>query len=134
MKRFISKSLTIASELYLTSCERFSHYAFIYSKNELISVGQNCTSRPDMKALYFGIKFNVPELRDWPFIHAETAAIGKLWGKRVITGKENIVVIRIGPNGLMNSFPCFKCVPVLKALNFKTVYHSTPNGVVESKL
>ncbi len=87
-----------------------------------------------MKALYFGTKFNIPELKKWPFIHAETAAIGKLWGKRVITGRENFVVIRVGPSGLMNSFPCCKCLPVLRALGFKTVWHSTPDGVVESKL
>lgn len=132
--KFIDKSIKLSYEFYPFSNERFSHYCFIFDKNRLLSIGKNNTKVKNFKALYFGSKFNAQHFVKYPFAHAEVSAIGKLWGKQHITGKERIVVIRVGPSGLLDSYPCSNCSTILRAIGFNKVYHSISGDVIESNL
>lgn len=132
--KFLNKSLKLAYELYPLSSERFSHFCFLFDKNRLLAVGKNNTKQENYKAKYFGVKFGAEHFVKYPYIHAEISAIGKLWGRQQITGKEKCVIIRVGKTGLLDSYPCFNCKTVLSALGFSSVWHSISGDVIESKL
>lgn len=132
--KFVDRAIKISFEMYPFSEETFSHYCFIFDKNRLISIGKNNTKTQSMKARYFANRFNIEHFKKYSYIHAEVGAIGKLWGKQVITGKERVVVIRVGKTGLLNSYPCVNCSAILKSIGFNSVFHSTPKGVIESAL
>ncbi len=133
--RIIERAIKTAYKLHPISTERFFHTCFLFDKNKLISIGQNNTSKENIKARYFGQRFNVPQFIKFSFPHAEIDCIGRLWGKRVITGRERLVVIRIGNSGrLLQSKPCSSCSTILRAIGFKSVFHSVEGSVIESEL
>jgi len=133
--KFIAQSLELSRKLSINSQEKFAHFCFIFNKNKLISIGFNDTKNQNSKALYFGNRYNIQKFKKYKMIHAEISAISKLWGRLEITGKEKIVVIRIGKSGLLlNSLPCKDCTTILTALGFKSVWHSVENDIVESEL
>lgn len=72
MKKNLKKALKIANDLfpdyYDTSGNyRCYHFAFIFKRNKLISIGVNRPRKPDAKALYFGSKFNVHKFKKFNF-------------------------------------------------------------------
>jgi cytidine deaminase len=107
----------------------------MFDKNNLISIGLNNSSKENAKVKYFGDRFNVEQFKKFHYPHAEIDCISKAWSKYHITGKERLVVIRIGKAGdLLNSLPCSNCKTVLSALGFSSVWHSISGDVIESKL
>jgi hypothetical protein len=87
------------------------------------------------KASYFGKRFNVEHFVKYPFLHSEVDAISRLFSKTYITGKENLVVIRVGRNGhLLPSKPCKNCSTILTSLGFKSVYYSIEDEIIRGDL
>lgn len=106
---------------------KFFHFACGYHKNRLLAIGQNNPEKTNAKALKIAKRFNLHT--DFPYLHAETDLISRLWGKHYIDGNLSIVVIRLNKLGqLRNSEPCDRCKSVLKALDIEKVYWSIHNG------
>lgn len=132
--RIVRKSIQLAHDLFPSASavkvKRYQvyHFAFIYYRNKLISIGQNSQSE-DRRALYFAQRFNVPHIRQYPWLHSEISAISRLWGRHHIDGSERMVVIRTNKFGeLHNSKPCVHCTTVLQALNINKVWYSGQDG------
>jgi len=106
---------------------KFFHFAFAYKKNNLLAIGQNNPNKTHTSAYRIAKKFKINER--YPYLHAETDLISRLWGKYYIDSSLKIVVVRLNKNGdLRNSKPCSKCQKILNALDIKQVYWSTENG------
>jgi len=133
--KIINKSIEMAFTLFPSAYEsrqryRTFHFAFIWRRNNLLSIGLNQPYKPNHKALYFAKKFEIPNKR-FNFLHAETDAIRKLWGRSMIDSSMNLVVLRLNAAGqLKNSRPCKFCLPIIRALNFGKIFFSNEKGEV----
>lgn len=133
--KFLDKALEISYQLAPFSNEKYVHTCFLFNRNKLIAMGQNNSEKVNAKAYYFGKRFNVPQFVEHAFRHAEIDCIARLWGKRMITGKETLVVLRVGKSGrLLPSLPCKNCRIVLNALGFTEVYHSIFGTIIKSEI
>lgn len=135
--KFIDNSLNLAYSLFnsaYTNKKGYQcfHFAFLYDKNRLISIGQNDSSQPSSKAIKFANRFGCVEHYRKHFLHAEISAISRVWGRFYIDNRVKLVVIRLNKHGqLCESKPCSNCQVVLDALNITKVWYSTKDrGVV----
>lgn len=103
------------------------HFAFGYKKNKLLAIGQNNPEQTSAKALRLSKRFQTGI--KYPYMHAETDLISRLWGKYYIDSSLKVVVIRLNRLGeLRQSKPCRRCDKVLKALGVNKVWWSTNCG------
>lgn len=128
--KIIETSIDTAFKLFNSSeTQKYNHFAFLFERNKMISVGQNNMKDISAKALYFANMFKVRKLKKYSFIHAEIDCIKKLWGRKYISGREKLVVIRIGKSGkLFNSKPCDSCNKILSCLGLDKIWYSIDNG------
>jgi len=103
------------------------HFAFGYHKNKLLAIGQNNPEQPSAKALRLSKRFQT-NLK-YPYMHAETDLISRLWGRHYIDSSLKVVVVRLNRLGeLRQSKPCGRCDKVLKALGVNKIWWSTSHG------
>lgn len=122
MRTLLDKSIEIACKLHNPHSQDFNIYAFLYDKNRLLAVGHNDMLRPNKKAYDLGKRFNVEQFKLWPYKHAELDVISKLWGKRMITGRETLIVVRLKKNyEIASAKPCKDCTTIIRALNITKV-------------
>lgn len=127
--RILETAYNLSIKLFPGSDQKYNHFAFMFERNKLISIGQNNMKETSAKALYFGNLFNVKSFQEFSYIHAEIDCISKLWGKRYLSGREKIVVVRLNKHGeLLNSKPCSSCSSVLSSIGMNKVWFSTPEG------
>lgn len=108
---------------------KFFHFAFGFKKNKLLAIGQNNPEQMNAKVVKLAKKFNVDEYEEFPYLHAETDLISRLWGKYYINNNLKIVILRLNKHGqLRNSCPCYKCCKIMKALDIKDIWWSTNDG------
>lgn len=127
----ISTSLLPRAKEYRSTKNKFFHFAFGYHKNKLIAIGQNNPEKTNAKALMLAKRFNLRT--DYPYLHAETDLISRLWGKYYIDSNLSVVVIRLNKRGeLRNSKPCERCREILECLGINKLYWSVNNGFSKS--
>lgn len=135
MKKNLKKALKLSHDLFPDHYDtkgnyRCYHFAFIFKRNKLISIGVNRPRKPDAKALYFGSKFNVQKFKKFNFLHAELDAIQRCWGKVYLDRSYSIVVIRLNKYGqLRNSKPCKNCQTILNAIDIQDIWWSIEEGI-----
>ena len=134
----LQKSIEIAKQLFPTCYAKrvryqTFHFAFLWKKNRLISIGQNRVDKPSAKALYFAKRFNVEKQKKYPYIHAEISAIQKVWSKVYIDNSISMVVLRLSRDEtFQNSKPCKGCWTILSALGIDDVCWSDASGNIVS--
>lgn len=88
------------------------------------------TSSP--KAIMLAKRFGAEKPLKFPFIHAETDAVSKLWGKKYVGRNLTLVSIRMNRfYELRNSKPCKDCELVLRGLTLPYVFFDK-NGEITS--
>lgn len=106
---------------------KFYHFAFGYRKNNLLAIGQNNPEKTHTKALFLSQRFNTAN--KYPYLHAETDLISRLWGKYYIDENLKMVIIRLNKRGeLRYSKPCGNCSKIIRSLGIKKVWWSIDNG------
>ena len=132
----IDKSAQIACQLFPERYEnkrryQMFHYAFLWKKNRLISIGQNSVDKPCAKDLYFAKRFNTKRRIKFPYIHAEVNAIQKLWGKVQIDSSFSLVSLRMSRGCILrNAKPCRDCRSILSALGIEDIWWSNKSGEI----
>lgn len=129
LKQSLSTSLSLLprAKKYRSGNNKFFHFAFLYHKNNLISIGQNNPDKTNTRALKIAKKFNLDTT--YPYLHAETDAISKIWNTYDINSNLTMVIIRLNKHGkLRNSKPCTKCKQVLEGVGINKVYWSINDG------
>ena len=135
-RKNINKSIAIAKSLFPESYQKKTkyqpfHFAFLWMKNRLISIGQNIVDKPSAKALYFAKRFGSEKQKKYPYMHAEINAIQRAWGKVHIDSSMSLISLRLSVNGnLQMAKPCRDCQSVLSALNIESVWWSTSTGKI----
>ena len=133
----IDQSLEVAQSILPEACGQrkrnsMFHFAFGYNKSKLLAIGQNNPEKTNAKAWRLSQKFNTDII--YPYLHAETDLVSKLWGRHYIDNRLKIVVIRLNKNGkLRQSKPCKRCNKILKALDVNKVWWSTENGFKQAE-
>lgn len=127
--RIFDKSIKIAKSLFpitrINRKQKFYHFAFIYRRNNLISIGENDQINMNNKAYYFGKRYNLESFCEYSYIHSEISAIAKCWGKYHIDSDLKMVVLRLSKSGkLKNSKPCKNCATIINALGIDRVWWS----------
>ena len=123
----IASTLLPKAKSNRSSKNKFFHFAFAYKKNKLIAMGQNNPDKTHTKALMLAKRFRT-EL-DYPYLHAETDLISKLWGDYYIDDSMKFVIIRLNKHGKLRcSKPCEDCEQIINALGLTKVWWSTDNG------
>lgn len=123
----ISLSLLPRARNARSSRNKFFHFAYAYRKNKLLAIGQNNPDKTHTQALKIANRFNTDA--SYPYLHAETDLISRIWGKHYIDSSLKIVLVRLNKNGeLRNSKPCLKCQQILDALEIDKVFWSINNG------
>lgn len=109
---------------------KFFHFAFGYKKNKLLAIGQNNPEKTHTQALFLSQRFNVSNNDEvYPYLHAETDLISRLWGKYYIDNSLKMVIIRLNKHGKLRcSKPCEKCDIIIRSLGLNKVWWSTDNG------
>jgi hypothetical protein len=109
---------------------KFFHFAFGFKKNKLLAIGQNNTEKTHTQAFVLSKRFNTNI--DYPYLHAETDLISKLWGKYYIDNSMKIVIVRLNKRGqLRYSKPCERCKDVINALGLTKIWWSINDGFSE---
>ena len=106
MKNICAQSLDIAKSILpkidTNRNNKNFHFAFGYRKNKLLAIGQNNPEKTHTSALRLSQKFKTNI--EYPYLHAETDLISRLWGKYYIDKNLKMVIIRLNRNGeLRNS-------------------------------
>jgi hypothetical protein len=110
-----------------TSKNKFFHFAFGYHGSRLLGIGQNIPDKTNTQAVKLTRRFNLDN--KYPFLHAETDLISRLWHKYYIDSDLSVVIVRLNKNGkLRNSKPCEKCMKILQALDINKIFWSTEDG------
>jgi cytidine deaminase len=123
----ISLSLLPKAKSSRNSRNKFFHFAYAYRKNKLLAIGQNNPDKTHTQAFRIANRFNTDS--KYPYLHAETDLISRIWGKHYIDSSLKIVLVRLNKHGeLRNSKPCIKCQQILNALEIDKVYWSINNG------
>ena len=103
----IALSLLPKAKSSRTTKNKFFHFAFGYRGNKLLAIGQNQPDKTNPKAFKIAQKFNLQN--NYPYLHAETDLISRLWNDYRIDSNLTMVIIRLNKNGeLRNSKPCAK--------------------------
>lgn len=123
----IALSLLPKAKMSRNTKNKFFHFSFGYKKNKLLAIGQNNPEKTHTQALILSQRFNVNS--DYPYLHAETDLISRLWGKHYIDNSLKMVIIRLNKHGQLRcSKPCEKCDQIIKALGVTKVWWSTDYG------
>jgi deoxycytidylate deaminase len=108
---------------YKTS--RKYHFAFIFRRKKIISVGINSPHSYDSMTKYFGYRYKIPKYQEYCHAHAEIDAISQCWGRTILDSSYTLIVMRINSIGrLCDSKPCDRCQPVLDRIGLKDVWWS----------
>lgn len=131
--KIIAESLEIAQSLLpkaknnRDSKNKFFHFAFGYHNKKLLGIGQNNPDKTHTQALRLHNKFGIKTA--YPYFHAETDLISKLWNKYYIDDRLSIVVIRLNKHGkLRTSKPCKRCGKILSSLGIEKIIWSINDG------
>lgn len=120
----IKKSIEYSRKLLSKNSTDFQHFAFIFKKNKLLSIGQNDPTSTNAKSTKLAKRFGAKKPLIYPYIHAEIDAISKLWGKLYIDKIFTLVSIRLNRHGeLRISKPCKDCQIVLKGLCIPVIFY-----------
>lgn len=129
----IDQSLDIALSLLpkakkeRSTKNKFFHFAFGFKKNKLLAIGQNNPEKTHTKALIIAKRFNTD--LEYPYFHAETDLISRLWGKHYIDSTLKMVIIRLNKHGKLRcSKPCERCEQILKSLSITKLWWSIDDG------
>jgi hypothetical protein len=107
---------------------KFFHFAFAYKKNKLLAIGQNNPEKTHTQALMLSKRF-LNEETDYPYLHAETDVISKLWGRYYIDNTIKLVIVRLNKRGALRcSKPCERCDEIIKSLGINKVWWSIDDG------
>lgn len=132
--KIVVKSIELATDLFPAAYSnrdgyKCFHFAFIYKRNTLLSIGQN-SYKLNPKALALANRFGVNKTKKYPSLHAEISAISKIWGREYIDGSMKMVVIRLNRKlELKNSKPCKSCSQVIQSLGIDRVWYSVNNNI-----
>lgn len=129
----VDKSLKISLKLIVNAPKQKTwHFAYLYMKNKLISTGVNQPSKTHPFIMKCANRLNLEFCKNFPYIHAEIAAVSKCIGLYDLSDLK-MVVIRLSKRGeLRNSKPCRNCHMILSSLGINQIFHSTEEGIVES--
>jgi hypothetical protein len=106
---------------------KFFHFAFGYNKNKLLAIGQNNPEKTHTQALLLAQRFNIQN--EYPYLHAETDLISRLWGKHYVDNNLKMVIVRLNKRGQLRcSKPCERCNQIIRSLGLNKVWWSTENG------
>jgi hypothetical protein len=106
---------------------KFFHFAFGYKKNKLLAIGQNNPEKTHTQALVLAQRFNIQN--EYPYLHAETDLISRLWGKHYVDNSLKMVIVRLNKRGQLRcSKPCERCDLIIRSLGLNKVWWSTENG------
>ena len=106
---------------------KFFHFAFGYKKNKLLAIGQNNPEKTHTQALILAQRFNIQN--EYPYLHAETDLISRLWGKHYVDNSLKMVIVRLNKRGQLRcSKPCERCDQIIRSLGLNKVWWSTDNG------
>ena len=123
----IALTLLPKAKMNRSTKNKFFHFAFGYKKNKLLAIGQNNPEKTHTQALLLSQRFNIDN--DYPYLHAETDLISRLWGKHYIDNSLKMVIVRLNRRGQLRcSKPCQKCEQIINALDIKKVWWSIDNG------
>jgi hypothetical protein len=123
----IALTLLPKAKMNRNTKNKFFHFAFGYKKNKLLAIGQNNPEKTHTQALFLSQRFNIDN--DYPYLHAETDLISRLWGKHYIDNSLKMVIVRLNKHGQLRcSKPCDKCEQIINALDIKKVWWSIDNG------
>jgi hypothetical protein len=123
----IALTLLPKAKMNRSTKNKFFHFAFGYKKNKLLAIGQNNPEKTHTQALLLSQRFNIDN--DYPYLHAETDLISRLWGKHYIDNGLKMVIVRLNKRGQLRcSKPCEKCEQIINALDIKKVWWSIDNG------
>lgn len=126
----IAQSLLPKAKNSRYSKNKFFHFAFGYNNKKLLGIGQNNPDKTHTKALRLHDKFGIKT--EYPYFHAETDLISKLWNKYYIDNRLSVVVIRLNKNGkLRTSKPCKRCNKILSSLGIEKIIWSVNDGFCE---
>lgn len=133
--KIFKKSLLIAYSLFRPNrIQQNYHFSFGFAGNKIIGIGQNEPFRPDSKALRIAKRFGNMHFQSFPFLHAETDLIARLWGKHYIDKKLTLVNVRLNKKGkLMKSKPCNNCQQILDALGITKIYWTNQQNSFDTK-
>lgn len=131
--KIVAESLNIAHSLLPKAKNnrdgknKFFHFAFGYDNKKLLGIGQNNPDKTHTKALRLHNQFGIKT--EYPYFHAETDLISKLWNKYYIDDRLSIVVIRLNKHGkLRTSKPCKRCSKILSSLGIEKIIWSINDG------
>lgn len=128
----IKKSINYSRSLFSSCATHQQHFAFLFVRNKLISIGQNDVDSTNNKGVKIAKRFGAEKHVKYPFIHAEVDAISKAWGKTRICKKHTLVSIRLNRHGeLRISKPCHDCGIILSALGLRVVYFDGKEFIYE---
>ena len=120
--KIIDTSIKIATKLNVYAEKSHRHFAFLFLRNKLLSIGQNNMATTSGVAHKFGKRFG-GKPPEFPFLHAEIDAIAKLWGETYISNRMSLVSLRLNKqNELLMSKPCKDCDVIIKSLGPKVIY------------
>lgn len=120
----IKKSIDYSKKLLNKTSTDFQHFAFIYRKNKLLSIGQNDPTSTNAKSRKLAKRFGAKKPLVYPYIHAEIDVISKLWGRLYIDKIFTLVSIRLNRHGeLRISKPCKDCQIVLSSLCIPVIFY-----------
>jgi hypothetical protein len=129
----LDQSLDIALSLLPRAKEerqtknKFFHFAFGFKKNKLLAIGQNNPEKTHTQALILAKRFNTDT--EYPYFHAETDLISRMWGKYYIDNSLKMVIIRLNKQGqLRSSKPCYRCEQIINSLGITKLWWSMDNG------
>lgn len=123
MNKLIDTSTKIALKLNSAIDKSYRHFAFIFVRNKLLSIGQNNMESTSGFTYQIGKRFNVEHNKEFPYIHAEIDAISRLWGKTHIGPRMSLVSLRLNKYGeYRRSKPCVNCTKVLDSLGLTVIY------------
>jgi hypothetical protein len=129
----LDQSLDIALSLLPQAKEerntknKFFHFAFGYRKNKLLAIGQNNPEKTHAQAFRLAKRFNTD--LEYPYFHAETDLISRLWGKYYIDSSLKMVIVRLNKRGeLRRSQPCGRCQRIIQSLSINKLWWSIDNG------
>lgn len=138
MNKITEKAFQLSLKLFEQSIDLSSrkiqyHFSFLFERNKIISIGDN-QYELSAKALYFAERYNIPQKKNFPYLHSEISAIAKLWGRTIIDKRLRLVNVRFLRSGEMGlSRPCPDCMEVLNALGINQIYWSTSDGFENSR-
>lgn len=122
--KIYENSLNLAKMLNVEKNKQFRHFAFIYERNKLIAIGQNQMEITNSGLLRLMAQLDIKHYPIYPYVHAETAAILKMWGRHFICPRMSLVSIRLSKdNKELISRPCDVCNKVIEKLKLRLIYY-----------